>query len=279
VRSLPDWLIYAIALLVVLATLFGGEERADAPEAPPPIEGLPPTEDLPAGPALPAASPFDEGIIVEAGTPHSGIGTAFGIAREGWWLTARHVVEGCDQVGLASGGYFRSVDIVKTSEAADLALLRTGRAPEPVTLAASETLTLGEAGFMIGYPQGRPGEAYAKLVGRAWMVTQGSYSVREPVLAWAETGRTRGLQGSLGGMSGGPVFDAEGRVVGVTVAESLRRGRIYSAAPESVMAYLGQETVPARGASVGPITSKDYGGTADRLRRELAVVKVGCAVD
>lgn len=272
-RGLPDWLIYAIALTVVLASLFGGEERADAPEAPPPIE------DIPMGPTLPSASPFDEGIIVEAGTPHSGIGTAFGIAQDGWWLTARHVVEGCDQVGLSVGGQFRPIAGVDTAPFADLALIRTGRAPEAVSLVTSDTLTVGEAGFMIGYPQGVPGEAYSRLVGRAWMITQGSYSVREPVLAWAETGRTRGLRGSLGGMSGGPVFDAEGRVVGVTVAESLRRGRIYSAAPESIMAYLSDQRVPARGESVGRIAPDTYGGTADRLRRELAVVKVGCVVD
>jgi serine protease Do len=63
----------------------------------------------------------------------------------------------------------------------------------------------------------------------------GATIVEEPVLAWAEQGRTSGLRGSLAGISGGPAFSANGQVIGVTIAESARRGRIYTAAPTSIL--------------------------------------------
>src|SRR5678815_5073598 len=70
------------------------------------------------------------------------------------------------------------------------------------------------------------------------LVVRGHGARTEPVLVWAETGRTEGLQGSLGGLSGAPALDADGRVIGVTIAESPRRGRIYTTAPEIVTATL-----------------------------------------
>ena len=53
----------------------------------------------------------------------------------------------------------------------------------------------------------------------------------EPVLAWAEIGRTAGLAPSLAGLSGAPALDAAGRVIGVTIAQAPRRGRIYTTTP------------------------------------------------
>ena len=64
-------------------------------------------------------------------------------------------------------------------------------------------------------------------------MVQGRGARTEPVLVWAETGRTDGLKGTLGGLSGAPALDDQGRVVGVTIAEAPRRGRIYTTAPET----------------------------------------------
>ena len=40
----------------------------------------------------------------------------------------------------------------------DLALISTGRSPNPVKLDLTSPLHVGSEGFHVGYPQGRPGE-------------------------------------------------------------------------------------------------------------------------
>ena len=114
---------------------------------------------------------------------------------------------------------------------------------------------------------------------RSNLISRGRRSNSESVLAWAETGRTQGLMGSLGGLSGGPVYDETGRVRGVIVAESARRGRIYTAAPETVASFIkatGAELVAKRPRNFSTDT---YGREADYARRNLQVVKVACSVD
>jgi hypothetical protein len=107
-------------------------------------------------------------------------------------------------------------------------------------------------------------------------VARGRYAVEEPVLAWAELGRTSRLRGSLAGMSGGPVLGANGQVIGVTIAESARRGRIYTAAPSSIMRLLRVEQAPADGLPAPRLAADNYGQEADDLRRSLAVAQVVC---
>ncbi len=93
---------------------------------------------------------------------------------------------------------------------------------------------------------------------------------------WAELGRTGGLRGSLAGISGGPAIASNGQVIGVTVAESARRGRIYTAAPSSILRLLRVEQVDADGAPAPRLTPDNYGQEADDLRRSLAVAQVVC---
>ena len=98
------------------------------------------------------------------------------------------------------------------------------------------------------------------------------------MLAWAETGRSRGLRGSLGGLSGAPALDAQGRVLGVTVAEAPRRGRIDTTAPETFRQAL-DEAPPDSTEPLTPISVETFGRVADGLRRELSVAQVICLAD
>ncbi|HVY88658.1 MAG TPA: serine protease [Hyphomonadaceae bacterium] len=277
---IPDWLIYTLVLIVVVATLFwrSGETPSARP-APLQVAEIPSTPDATDGPALPDADPFDERVLVQVGDAEDGIGTAFAINESGAWLTARHVVDGCSRVGLAVGdGRMVRVNEVKTSKTSDLALLITDRAPAALPMHLDHELRIGEAGYHVGFPQGRSGEAYSRLQARSKLVTRGRYTMEEPVLAWAEKERSDGIDGTLSGMSGGPVFDKDGAVVGVTVAESPRRGRIYTAAPSSIQAFLDQQGLVAPGSDAHPIAASSYVHEADRLREERAVVKVLCRV-
>ncbi len=269
---IPDWIVLFAVLGIVLWALFSGaRDSADAPEAPP-------TEIFSeSGKALPLANAYDEEILVQIGEAADGIGTAFSIDQKGLWMTARHVVDSCENVGLLyGGGRVMPVTEVSTSEDSDIAILKTLRAPRSLAIDASENLRLNQAGFHVGYPQGEPGEVSSRLLARSRLITRGRYRNEEPVLTWAEMGRTRGLKGTLAGISGGPVFDVDGRIVGVTVAESPRRGRIYTTAPESLAIALNANEVTSSSTTGMKFGTGTYGQEADRLRRELSVVKVIC---
>jgi hypothetical protein len=66
-------------------------------------------------------------------------------------------------------------------------------------------------------------------------------------------------------------------VIGVTVAESPRRGRIYTTAQETIGDLLKQSRRrPASFALGEQITTENYGRVADGLRRDLRVAQVVC---
>jgi serine protease Do len=166
---------------------------------------------------------------------------------------------------------------VKRAEFADIALLRTESAPVSLSLDTSERrFQIGQRAFHVGFPQGRPGEAYSRLIGRETLIARGRYDLEEPVLAWAELGRTSGMRGSLAGISGGPALAANGQVIGITVAESARRGRIYTASPASILRLLRVEQIEAQGTPGERMTPDNYGQVSDDLRRNLAVAQVVC---
>jgi S1-C subfamily serine protease len=272
-RLIPDWLLYIVVIAVVLFVLFQVDRRSNAPEA------LPDSRE--AGAYLPPPSVFDPEILVDVGPQSSGLGSAFAISPDGWWITARHVVDACTHVGIiVSRGSATPVRQVRIAQFADLALLKTDHAPSPLAIDASErSLQVGQRAFHVGFPQGRPGEVYSRLIGRENLIARGRYEVDEPVLTWAELGRTAALSGSLAGMSGGPAFDANGQVIGVTIAESARRGRLYTASAATIMRMLHVEQVRAQGAPAPRFTTDNYGQESDALRRALSVAQVVCVTD
>ena len=101
----------------------------------------------------------------------------------------------------------------------------------------------------------------------------------EPVLVWAETGRTDGLNGTLGGPVGRA--GAGRRRAGWSASPSPRRprrGRIYTTAPETVGAAPWPRPCsrPPSSPTGEPITVDNYGRVADDLRRDLRVAQVVC---
>lgn len=258
---LPDWLLYLSILLVMLA-------YANARQGP----SIPPGSVPDLGPLLPTESPRDERILVEIDAPQSGIGTAFASSGNGTWLTARHVVDGCDDVGLRiSDQQFLRIDQTDVFDGADLARLTARWAREPLPTDLQTRRQIGELAYMIGYPQGEPGEVVASLLSRGRMQVRGRYRTDEGVLIWSEVARSRGLLGSLGGLSGGPVLDADGELIGVVAAETPRRGRVYTVSPRNVRQVMAQTQTDAR-----PLALDSYGLEADRLRRDRRIAQVIC---
>ena len=258
---IPDWFLYLS--IVIILVLVANRERA--PVLPPP--------DLPdLGPLLPSESPRDERILVQIDEPESGVGTAFASDRDGEWVTARHVVDSCDEIGVRlSPRQLLRVEQSEIYDGADLAVLRTRWEREPLATDLNRQRTIGEPGFFIGYPQGRPGEVVATLLSRGRMQVRGRYRTDEGVLIWSEVARTRGLTGSLGGLSGGPVLDSDGELIGVVAAETPRRGRVYTVAPANL-----RQVIEATNGTARALSPESYTVEADRLRRERRVAQVVC---
>jgi serine protease Do len=282
-------LLLLIGLVVFIVMAFGGDEfdeampplsESAAPEDPRGFPAPPSVGEDEGGRLLPAPSPFDDLSRVEAGTAKNwSSGTGFAITDSGLWLTAKHVARGCERLGILNedGRIAVRARPVYLANSADVAIFQTEGGPQGLALDLDESdIKIGAQGFHVGYPQGEPGEVTSRLIGRELMITEGAWRGREDTLAWAETGRTAGLVGTLGGLSGGPAFDARGRVIGITIAENPRRGRIITTAAASIDKALTAANIRPDGDDVTPLNRQDFVAQAKRLRRDLKVVQVIC---
>ena len=225
-----------------------------------------------------AVAPGAQVVTIQVPEKQPSTGTAFAIGG-GWWLTARHVADGCDSIGLVTGPRraTRAQQVVLHPNA-DIALLRLGLDPEPFPFLA-EALRRGQDGFAIGFPQGSPGDVHAQLMGRVRLKSVGRYRTDEPILAWAEKRRVPDHLPALGGLSGGPMFNERGQIIGVLVAASERRGRVMTSDPSSVRWLLDQAgLMPDPNARTFDLAVSNFVGQGDDLREDVRVAKVLCDV-
>ncbi len=267
----PDWLVYSLVVAALVIWSLRLRENADAPPAPPAPDEI-------EGALLGPITPFDPAVTVNAPDipfqPSSG--TAFSISQAGYWVTARHVVEGCRRPAILVGGGRAIAADVRLAPRADIAVLLTRGGPDAIPVQAAHGLREGQRGFHPGYPQARAGEVASRLLGRETLRIRGRGQRDEPVLAWAEVGRTDGLGGTLAGLSGAPVLDRQGRAIGVTIAESPRRGRIYTTSPDTFAPAIRGVQKADEPLTGRIVTVDNYGLVADDLRRDLRVAQVVC---
>jgi len=151
----------------------------------------------------------------------SGSGTGFIIAKQGTTytvLTANHVVADKDTYTIRSHTrkdypVMRSVLLQKGQKAPDLAVVTFNSAESypVVTLGDSEQATVGTEIFVFGYPAIPPSRK--DQTERNFEFVPGYVTSRLPTHSDGYTLRYNAV--TKGGMSGGPVFDTEGRVVGI----------------------------------------------------------------
>ncbi|MDO5494218.1 MAG: trypsin-like peptidase domain-containing protein [bacterium] len=168
------------------------------------------------GVAQVAAAVRDSVVAIEVATG-SGGGSGSGVVvdAEGHILTNDHVVAGAAgiRVTLADGRVFPA-QIVGTDPTTDLAVIALDSAPEdlvPAALGSSDTLSVGEQVVAVGNPLGLSSTVTAGIVSALDRpVTTGSGGGERVV--------TNAIQVDAAinpGNSGGPLFDLEGRVVGI----------------------------------------------------------------
>ncbi|MDA1060134.1 MAG: serine protease [Proteobacteria bacterium] len=279
-RRLDVALVFLLLVGVAFSTI--GDLRSPQPRRPPPQR--PPAATLPSEPppadrpgTLSPPSDRDVGFEIESTPKESDVsGTAFAIGA-GVWMTAEHVTESCGSLFLEADGRLMPVFDLVEHPSADVAVFRTRRSGPHLPL--SDRLDAGQTGFHHGFPSGAPGDVLSTLVGRARIRVSGATNRVEPAVAWAERRRFPPQLERLGGISGGPALDLEGRVVGVTVGSSPRRGTVITAAPVSL-----REVIRQAGVNLGPDeTGRRAAPSASRLtafgddlRRDFSVAKVIC---
>lgn len=164
-------------------------------------------------------------------------GTGMVITSSGEVLTNNHVIEGATEISVTIGDSSRAYDaeVIGTAPDADIAVLQIDGVSDlpAVTLGDSSSLEVGDDVVAIGNALDLPGpprvtEGVITALGRSVTVTGdhgGSDRLTDLIQTSAE------LQP---GNSGGPLFDATGRVIGMnTAAEMTGHGpRATSASPK-----------------------------------------------
>lgn len=252
------------------------QRREDPPQR---RDDPPPRRDEPRPPILDADRGREPVVnVIDKGPRDSdSVGTAFAIDADGNWVTAQHVVEDCRMVYVLVNGDWLPVSVLAIHPVADVAVVRSRNGGTAIQIAAADNLQLDQDGFQIGYPQFKPGATHVKLIGRVRVSRTKRGAAMELAYSWAEISRRPDFEGTLGGISGGPIVDSRGVVVGVNILESSRRGRVTTSSPVSMQQAMSQARVTARSAATMTVNSDNLAAQADAVRASHAVVRVFCA--
>lgn len=159
------------------------------------------------GGARTVATPF--GYIQQPG--RASLGSGFVIHPSGIVITNNHVVDGAESVSVKlSDGTERSAKVLGSDRKTDLAVLRIegGGRFQAVPWGNSDAIRVGESVFAVGSPFGLGNSVTSGIVSaRGREIGAGPYDDFLQVDAAINSGN-----------SGGPLFDANGRVVGVNTA-------------------------------------------------------------
>jgi putative serine protease PepD len=268
-------LLLGVALAGVWDSFFGDDESGEA---------------LPAAAGRPAESRINEiyarasGGVVFVQVARSGSGgrgrasgTGFVIDDDGTIVTNAHVIGSSSdaQVRFEDGGRFIDARVAGSDPSSDLAVLRVDPGDvsarlQPLPLADSDAVQVGDTAIAIGFPLGLDRTATAGIVSGLSREIQAPNGFRIDEVIQTDAPINPGN-------SGGPLLDADGRVIGVnsqiaatssgggnvgigfavpsntvrTVAPKLKAGRTIE------RSYLGVSTSPTlngRGAVVREVT-------------------------
>ena len=242
-------------------------QPAPAPPRPPPVAPRP---------GLP------ESRVEHKAKTRSSSGTAFAVDNEDTWLTARHVVDGCDKVGLIydspEGKSVRPVRVRAVHMGADVAVIAGRATPRAPAVALARSLNGEVDAFHVGYPKGRRAALHSTYIGRSRMIGFGRFRNDEEVAVWGVVERFPKDLPGFAGISGGPVFSNDGRVIGISVAGSDRRGRIMASLPKSFWYVLEMTSHAQPGSGDIAFTPDNFRQVGEKLLDDYRVARVYCLV-
>ncbi len=235
---LIDWIVIAVLLAVVIRGTLDLSERPAEPPAlvPDAVTRRPapamtaPMADQARGESFAAQVPppppgrVRETLVIEAGDePRRGglfSGTAWALTGAKAWLSARHVTDRCRSLGFDD----RRLAAAAGHPTADVSAIPRSEAHTSGLVLSRDPLTVGEDVYLVGYPGGEPAAVHGTVVGAA-KLDHRSVGVLEAVVVVNQRRRVPQIRGALGGISGGPVLDADGHVVGSVIGGMERRAR------------------------------------------------------
>ncbi|MFD0857470.1 DegQ family serine endoprotease [Roseovarius aquimarinus] len=173
-----------------------------------------------AGPIVPDGSPFEEFFRQfqdrggDSPAPRqrrsSALGSGFVISEDGYIVTNNHVIESADEIIIEfyEGGELEAT-VIGTDPKTDIALLKV-EADNPLPFVAfgdSDTARVGDWVMAMGNP-----------LGQGFSVSAGIVSARNRALSGTYDDYIQTDAAINQGNSGGPLFDMDGKVVGVNTA-------------------------------------------------------------
>ncbi|WP_273524561.1 DegQ family serine endoprotease [Rhodosalinus sediminis] len=170
------------------------------------------------GPGIvPEGSPFEDFFreFQERNGPtpprrSSALGSGFVISEDGFIVTNNHVIENADEINVEFfEGFELEAEVVGTDPNTDIALLKV-EPDEPlefVRFGDSDTARVGEWVMAMGNP-----------LGQGFSVSAGIVSARNRALSGTYDDYIQTDAAINRGNSGGPLFDMDGRVIGVNTA-------------------------------------------------------------
>jgi Trypsin-like peptidase domain len=165
-------------------------------------------------------------VAVDAHDQPLALGSGFFITRDGVLVTNAHVVGGATRIIVRwRGRTGTAVRILNFARKYDLVTVQTSFDATPaVSLADSDKVIVGQDVIVLGSPQGLEGTVSTGIVGG--LRTMGSARLLQITAPISP------------GSSGGPVFDAAGRVIGIATATSARGQNLNFALPVNLLREL-----------------------------------------
>ncbi|MGD0450362.1 MAG: trypsin-like peptidase domain-containing protein [Candidatus Bathyarchaeia archaeon] len=147
-------------------------------------------------------------------------GTGVVLTEDGYIITCNHVLQGCNAIKIGQGEKTFNAKIVGTDPYNDLALIKAEKGEfTPIKLGDSEKLSVGQYVLALANPFNRN-----QPTATSGMVT----SVNSTIRGWRGSTQMENVIATDAqlnpGFSGGPLVDADGKIIGINTAYVWQRG-------------------------------------------------------